>query len=286
MESILLFSDIHADIGALDEILRLAYSDDFSDRYGPVTGVVNLGDILERGHAPLEVIDRLESLAGLRSILGNHDQAFLWKIPVSGSDDGSELAHEAFRATGRHERFFHGMAEHVVDQKNHIFAVHGGPVDPASVTPPGSRGIEAWLYTMPWQRISDIGARYLDGSGYHYLPPDAFDAVRAEFEGRDFVLVCGHEHEEAAYCLRGGVVEDVLGGLDERPVRLCGRDVREKRLPVEKNSSYLVRLGLAGPEGYGEYGRDRCYFGVYSAGPEPAMCLLSFTPDRRHGRLP
>ncbi|HTX43988.1 MAG TPA: metallophosphoesterase, partial [Methanocella sp.] len=177
MGSILLFSDIHADIGALDQILGLSQSDRFKERYGDVSLTVNMGDVMERGHSPDRVIGRLESLANVESILGNHDEAFLGHIPVSGSDIGSEMAHEAYRATGQYERFFRGMGKYYVDTKEKLYVVHGGPIDPCAIAPADAAGIEAWIYTQPWQRISDIGVQYTDRSGYHYLPKDAFDAV-------------------------------------------------------------------------------------------------------------
>ena len=275
--AILFFSDIHADIGALDEILRLARGEDFSGRYGPIDRIVNLGDAVERGHSPGEVIDRLEGLDNVESILGNHDEAFLYRIPVSGSDVDSELAHEEYRETGRHEKFFRGMGKYYVDTGARLYAVHGGPIDPCVIAPSGSAGVEAWLYSQPWQRISDIGIRYVDGSGYHYLPADAFDAVRPAFGGPGFAIVCGHEHEEAVYREKGGVVDDLLGELEQGTVPLSGLEVREKRLPLEGDSNYLIRLGIAGPEGYGEYVEGRSYFGAYSAG---VFYLLNFIPER------
>ncbi|BAI60145.1 conserved hypothetical protein [Methanocella paludicola SANAE] len=275
MESILLFSDIHADIGALDAILRLSQSGDFVDRYGPVSLTINMGDVLERGHGPGQVVERLESISGLESILGNHDEAFLGRIPVSGSDAESERAHEEYRATGRYESFFRGMGKYYVNTKERLYVVHGGPIDPCAITPEGAEGIEAWLYTQPWQRISFSGERYVDASGYHYLPEDAFDAVRPQL-GTGFLIVCGHEHEEAAYVQKGGAVENVLGKLERSTVYLGGREVRETKLALEEDACYLARLGMAGPEGYGEYVDDRRYFGVYSTKGGRALYLLCF----------
>ncbi len=279
MGSILFFSDIHADIEALGEILRLAGGEDFSGRYGPVARIINLGDLMERGHSPGEVIDRLEGLDNLESILGNHDEAFLGRIPVSGSDIESEMAHEAYRETGRFEKFFRGMGKYYVDTANRLYAVHGGPIDPCAITPRGVAGIEAWLYTQPWQRISELGIRYVDGSGYHYLPADAFDAVRPTFGGPGFAIVCGHEHEEAVYRLKGGAIEELAAGPAEK-LAMSGREVRERKLPVEEDACYLIRLGIAGPEGYGEYIEDRCHIGVYSAN---AFYMLDFIPARPGG---
>jgi predicted phosphodiesterase len=274
MGSILLFSDVHADIGALEAILRLSQSEEFCDRYGPVSLTINMGDVMERGHSPGQVIERLESIKELESVLGNHDEAFLGDIPVSGSDTESEHAHREYRATGRYEDFFRGMGKYYVNTKEKLYVVHGGPIDPCAITPEGAEGIEAWLYTQPWQRISFFGERYLDSSGYHYLPVDAFDAVKNVFS-TGFLIVCGHEHEEAAYMQKGGAVEDVLGRLEKSTFYAGGREVREKRLPLEEDAGYLARLGMAGPEGYGEYVENRCYFGVYTRKGGRALYLLN-----------
>jgi Calcineurin-like phosphoesterase len=279
MRSVLLFSDIHADIEALNDILRLAHSDSFTERYGPVHLVVNMGDVLERGHSPGETVDRLEGLESLESILGNHDEAFLFRIPVSGSDTASERAHEGFRATGRHEIFFRGMGKYYVDADEKLYVVHGGPIDPCAITPKDVEGLEAWIYSQPWQRISSLKDSYVDGSGYHYLPEEAFDAVKPFFN-TGFAIVCGHEHTEAAYRMKGGTVEDVLESLDEVVLELGGRTVYEKRLPLEEDAGYLIRLGIAGPEGYGGYLEDRCYVGVYTRKGGRALYLLNFAPKR------
>jgi hypothetical protein len=281
MGSILLISDIHADIGALDEILRLAYSDDFSGRYGAIEKVINLGDVLERGHDPGEVVDRMNELDNIESILGNHDEAFLDRIQVSGSDMESELAHEEYRRTGQYESFFRGMGKYYVDTKHKLYATHGGPIDPCAIVPSEVMGVEAWLYSQPWQRISDIGIRYMDRSGYHYLPRDAFDAVQVTFGGPGFVIVCGHDHHEAAYRQKGDNVDDILADLGRTTLKISDRQLEEKKLAMEKGANYLVRLGLAGPEGYRGCGIDRCFFGVFTEKKgERALYLLNFTPER------
>ena len=84
----LVFSDIHADIVALDTILEIATSDDFTKKYGSFDRIINLGDLLERGKNPKQVLDKLDSLSKnykIISVMGNHDEAFLYKRPISGS---------------------------------------------------------------------------------------------------------------------------------------------------------------------------------------------------------
>ncbi|HEY3422222.1 MAG TPA: metallophosphoesterase [Methanocellaceae archaeon] len=276
--STLLISDIHADAGALDQILGLAFSEGFSERYGPVGKVLNLGDVMERGHRPKETVDRLRGLKNIRSILGNHDEAFLQQKSLSGSDVASISAHEQYRKTREYDTFFKDMGLHYVDRALKLYAVHGGPLAPGVIAD-GVPETDAWLFSQTWQRISDMGFRYLDSSGYHYLPEDAFESMKDVFEGPGYVIVCGHEHQEAAYVRRDGRVEDALGRMGRSVVRLDGRDVEEKRLLIEESACYLVRLGLAGPEGYaGQSGFGKCHFGVLSPDPR-SLCLLSFGRD-------
>jgi hypothetical protein len=40
----LVFSDIHADIDALDTILKIATSNEFNKKYGNFERIINLGD--------------------------------------------------------------------------------------------------------------------------------------------------------------------------------------------------------------------------------------------------
>ena len=93
----LVFSDIHADINALDTILNIANMSEFKEKYGEYSRIINLGDILERGTHPNEVLKKmtlLEKTHPLISIMGNHDEAFLYKRRVSGSTLESISAHQ------------------------------------------------------------------------------------------------------------------------------------------------------------------------------------------------
>ena len=276
----LLFADVHADLAALEAILAVAGSPEFAQRFGSPDRIVNLGDAVQRGYSPCEVIDRLKGLEHLTSILGNHDEAFVWDRPVSGSDARSRAAHFFCRERGGWEGFFGGQGVCRLDREERLCLTHGGPCDPASICPPDAGEIERWLCSQSWQRIG-WGERYLDGSGYHYLPEDAFAAVRSRLEP-GFAILCGHEHEEAAFEERNGKVEDILAGLPRASFEAGGRQIEEKRIALEPGANYLVRLGLAGPEGYfSAYGWDRCYFGAYCrSDDERFIALLNFQLGR------
>jgi hypothetical protein len=277
----LLISDIHADIGALDAILRLSEDETFAGRYGPIAQVVNVGDVVERGYHPCEVIDRLKSTPRLTSVLGNHDEAFVWSFAVSGSDARSVAAHESCRRRGGWESFFEGMPVAHLDREERLYVVHGGPLDPGSLCAGYTGEMTSWMSSPTWQRLSRTGTGYFDMSGYHYTPEQAFDAVRAVMEP-GFAIICGHEHVEAAFAEHNGQVEDILFGLETVAFGTGGRKVEEKRIALRDDTNYLVRLGLAGPAGYYErYGRDRCYFGVYyKEEGQRYISLLSFSLGR------
>ncbi len=276
----LLISDIHADIGALEAILRLAADEAFTGRYGPAERIFNVGDVVERGYHPCEVIDRLKGLDNLTSVLGNHDEAFIWSAAVSGSDARSADAHETCRRRGGWESFFAAMPEAYVDRAERLYVVHGGPLDPGPLCNDMAGEALIWLSSRTWQRLSRMGG-YFDMSGYHYTPEQAFDAVRDSMEP-GFAIICGHEHAEAAFTEHDGRTEDILYGLDTVAFTAGGRRVEEKRIALRDDTNYLVRLGLAGPAGYYErYGRDRCYFGVYyQKDGDRCISLLSFSLGR------
>lgn len=75
---LLILSDIHANIDALDAVLDASPADTW-DR------VVVLGDLVGYGAQPNAVVDRVRALNPLATIRGNHDKA------ACGLDDGSNF---------------------------------------------------------------------------------------------------------------------------------------------------------------------------------------------------
>jgi len=70
---VLIISDIHANLLALDAVLAAA---------GPYDATWCLGDLVGYGPNPNECVDRVRSLPGLICLLGNHDQAVLGDIEL------------------------------------------------------------------------------------------------------------------------------------------------------------------------------------------------------------
>ena len=94
----LIISDIHADISALDAIIDLTASIDFKNKYGKISRIINLGDVLERGTHPKQVLEKMIDLSKnypLISVMGNHDEAFLYGRPISEISLQSISAHDS-----------------------------------------------------------------------------------------------------------------------------------------------------------------------------------------------
>lgn len=69
---IALFSDIHANLTAFEAVLK-----DCFNKYGSEVAIIHLGDCIDYGMRPNEVIDKLRTLQGkmIAHIRGNHENA-------------------------------------------------------------------------------------------------------------------------------------------------------------------------------------------------------------------
>lgn len=268
----LVFSDIHADIDALDTILGIATSDDFTKKYGSFDRIINLGDLLERGSAPKQVLSRIESLQKnypIISVIGNHDEAFLYKRPVSGSSIESWTAHQALKEDDL--TFFEQNSDKTfgqqqfIDSKNKLFCVHGGPLDPKKITPKNAYDEETWLYQRTWQRLSEEDFEFFSYSGYHYKASSAFDEAKNCLG--NFVILCGHQHEEAIL-VQNEQIHDVFSKLVTTKDKVSDFVLEKKEIEIDKSSNYLIRLGLGGPSGYYGVGVAKPHFGIVQYNPK------------------
>jgi hypothetical protein len=183
-----MFSDVHADAGAIAAFRSCIRQPFFSERFGPVDLIVNLGDLLQRGDHPEEVLAAVHDLSReyrLVSVMGNHDHAFLNRLPVSGSDAASLYRHERIRGSPLLSIFDTMPMEWT---ENGMLFVHGGPMDLG-----GSP-----LRLKCWQRIGrEAGDSF---AGYYYTPGMAFSVLR---ERGLLHLCCGHQH--TSLCCRNRV---------------------------------------------------------------------------------
>jgi predicted MPP superfamily phosphohydrolase len=267
----LVFSDIHADIDALDTILQVTSSNDFIKKYGSFDRIINLGDLLERGNNPKQVLAKLEFLQKnypIISVMGNHDEAFLYKRPVSGSSIESWTAHQelkkddlAFFEQNKDNTF---GQQQFIDTKNNLVCVHGGPLDPQKITPKNVYDEETWLYQRTWQRISDEEFEFFSYSGYHYKPSSAFDEGKSLLG--NFVILCGHQHEEAVL-VQNKKIQNILSDLVVTKEKVSDFVLEKKEIEINKSSNYLIRLGLGGPSGYYGVGVAKPHFGIIQYNP-------------------
>jgi predicted phosphodiesterase len=268
----LIFSDIHADIKSLETILDVVHQDRFREKYGKFSKIINLGDILERGTHPKEVIKKLKILSEthpIESVIGNHDEAFLYGRQVSGSSLESIDVHLSLDE--KDIEFFkinkdgtYGKQEYV-DKKNRLLCVHGGPLNPDKITPKDA-GEKAWLYQKSWQRISEENFEFFSYAGYHYKPSSAFSEVGKRLD--NFLILCGHQHEEAAIVQTRTGIDEILTKTVSQKEKIANFTLEKKEFIINQSANYLIRIGISGPEGYNKNGITTPQFGIIEYDPK------------------
>ncbi len=266
----LVFSDIHADFDAIERILSIASDKAFIKKYGNFSRIISLGDVLERGAYPKEVLAKLQSLEKnypLHSVMGNHDEAFLYKRQVSGSSLESLDAHNnlskedlSFFRQNKDGTFGNQLFR---DKKNGILCVHGGPLDPKKITPKNVQD-EAWLYQRSWQRLSPEDFEFFSYAGYHYKASSAFAEAKIHETN---VILCGHQHLETAVMQDGGIHE-IYHSLKIKKEKISKWTLEKREIEIEPSNSYLIRLGLGGPSGNYGGGYTDSHFGIVEYDPK------------------
>jgi DNA repair exonuclease SbcCD nuclease subunit len=277
----LVFSDIHADIKGLDLIIKTVSSNEFVKKYGSFSRIINLGDLLERGIYPKEVISKLKTLEKnypIFSVMGNHDEGFLSGKKVSASSFESMDAHE--RLSDEDLSFFKqnndgtfGNQEYI-DAKNGLFCVHGGPLDPNKITPKNAES-EAWLYQRNWQRLTDEGFEFFSYHGYHYKASSAFGEVRKHVNNH--IILCGHQHMETAITHLDGKIHEIYSKLEPKIEKISGHMLESKEIDIDPTNDYLIRLGLGGPAGYYGVGSSLPHFAIIQYNPKKVI-LFTVNP--------
>ena len=270
----LVISDIHADYSALKAILDLASSKKFKDSYGEFSRIINLGDVLERGTKPKQVLKKLDELSKtyeLLSVMGNHDEAFLYGRQVSGSSIESSFAHQSIPE--KDLEFFkknnddtYGTQE-ILDKKNGLVCVHGGPLDPKKITPKDA-GHDAWFYQKSWQRLTEY-EEFFSPYGYHFTASSAFEEANSKIKNP--IILCGHQHIEAAFTQINDKIEDLLADSTLQNQKLANYRIQKIEIPIKANQSYLIRVGLGGPEGYYGTGGANPHLGIIQDNPKKAI---------------
>jgi predicted phosphodiesterase len=271
----LVFSDIHADINGLETILEIAFSADFENKYGKISRIINLGDLMERGTNPAQVLQKMTELGRsyeMISVMGNHDEGFLYKKEISGSSDASINAHQSL--SPQDLEFFRQNKDgtygdqFVVDKRNKILCVHGGPINPEKIT---KNGEDPWLYQRTWQRLSEQNTEFYSYFGYHYKPSSAFREGKEHFD--NFVILCGHQHVEAAIKQEDQQITNIWS-FGHQLEKISSHTLKKREFPIEKNADYLFRMGLGGPQGHHTGGFARPHFAIMQDEPRK---LIMFT---------
>jgi diadenosine tetraphosphatase ApaH/serine/threonine PP2A family protein phosphatase len=149
---ILVISDIHANITALDAVLEDA---------DPHDAVWCLGDLVGYGPDPNECVERVRSIPDMLCLIGNHDQAALGMIPLSrfNREAGAVAAWTKQVLSEENQSFLRSLPE--ILTVDNFTLVHGSPHQPV------------WEYILD----PDTAARSLDAImtdyclvGHSHLP--------------------------------------------------------------------------------------------------------------------
>jgi diadenosine tetraphosphatase ApaH/serine/threonine PP2A family protein phosphatase len=168
---ILLLSDIHANLEALEACLQAAPSYD---------SVANLGDLVGYGASPNEVVDRAREL-GKIFVRGNHDKAATGLLSL---EDFNPLAAAAAvwtreQLTPEHHKWLHALPQGPLPLEGFPQAqlVHGSPVDEdAYVVTLGDALAPLLASTTP---LTFFGHTHLQGG--FFANGDSADGFRPEY---------------------------------------------------------------------------------------------------------
>jgi predicted phosphodiesterase len=122
MTKVLVISDVHANLTALDAVLTDA---------GKVNEVWCLGDIAGYGPDPNECIERIQALPKLTCMMGNHDYAAIGDMALEtfNVDAKRALLWQRDRLTGANKGFLSTFLQKP-KVSGSVTLVHGSPRDP------------------------------------------------------------------------------------------------------------------------------------------------------------
>jgi diadenosine tetraphosphatase ApaH/serine/threonine PP2A family protein phosphatase len=118
---ILIISDVHANLVAMEAVLQAA---------GPVDAIWNLGDIVGYGPRPRECIDRLLSLGPAASLTGNHDWAAIGRLSLDEFNPVAKFATWWTTAclSPEHMQYLESLPNRIIEDD--WMLVHGSPRHP------------------------------------------------------------------------------------------------------------------------------------------------------------
>ena len=127
---ILVMSDIHGNINALEEVIKDA---------GKVEKVWCLGDLVGYGPDPNECIKKIRSLKNCICLMGNHDSAVLGHMDMEAFNRDARLSVEWNQRVIKPENL--NFLKHLPEKhvEGHVTLAHGSPRNPV------------WEYILDWQ---------------------------------------------------------------------------------------------------------------------------------------
>ena len=149
MRPVLLLSDIHGNLPALDAVIEDASArQDFA-------AVWVLGDSVGYGAQPNQVVDRLRSLQNLTIVKGNHEAAAIGEMSVATFNPiaGSAALWTARTLTDDYRDYLARLPEIVVEKS--VTLCHGTPRDPI------------WEYMLD-SSVAEENLRYFSTTGCVY----------------------------------------------------------------------------------------------------------------------
>jgi diadenosine tetraphosphatase ApaH/serine/threonine PP2A family protein phosphatase len=118
---ILVFSDVHANLPALEAVLKAA---------APFDAAWFLGDLVGYGPDANEVVERIQTLPNLVSVIGNHDAAVLGQIELASfnREARASIVWTQSVITPENRRYLESLREKVVMET--VTLAHGSPRSP------------------------------------------------------------------------------------------------------------------------------------------------------------
>jgi hypothetical protein len=201
--------------------------------------------------------------------MGNHDEGFLYRKFLSGSSYASIKAHELL--SEQDIEFFKKNRDgtygdqFVVDNKNKMLYVHGGPINPEKII---RKGDDPWLYQRTWQRLSEENAEFYSYYGYHYKSVSAFNEGKTHFD--NFIILCGHQHVEAAIKQNKNQITNIWF-FNHQTEKISSNLLKRHEFQIEQDSNYLFRVGLGGPQGHHSGGFAKPHFAIIEHDPKKVV---------------
>jgi predicted phosphodiesterase len=217
---ILLLSDIHANLEALEACLAAA---------PPHDAVANLGDIVGYGGSPNQVVERSRQLGSL-FVRGNHDKAC---TGLEGLEFFNPIA--AWAATWTQQN---------LTPENYAWlrALPTGPVALQGAQSPPAKAENGDLAACP---VYAVHGSPSDEDEYIISVQDALDVLMRSSTRLTFF---GHTHIQGGFSL-----DPKRGGLVLNPMYVTPDDAEELAFPLDPTTRYLINPGSVGQPRDGDW---------------------------------